>query len=124
MVFHISLVNWRGVKFNVRMIQRFGVVVFHRSMVNWGVNLKVTLPVNSDSKLEGALLLGTRCHCMNTMSQNMKSFHVCPLDVTCQGGVNLKVTLVVNLKVTLAVNSASKLEGTLLFGTRCHCMNA
>ena len=77
----------------------------------------MTLAVNSASKLEGdsgsklkdALLLGTRCHCINTSSENMKSC-VCPLDVTCWG-VNLKVTLAVNVKVTLAVNSASKLEG-------------
>ena len=74
--------------------------------------------------------MGTRCHCMNTSSENMQSFHVFPLDVSCQG-VNLKVTLAVNLKVTLAVHSAnklegdsgSKLEGALLLGTRCHCMN-
>ena len=58
---------------------------------------------DSASKLEGALLLGTRCHCMNTSSENKKSFCVCPLDVTCQG-VNLKVPLAVNLKVTLVVN--------------------
>ena len=54
------------------------------------------------SKLASALLLDTRCHCMNTSSENMKSFWVWPLDVTCRG-VNLKVTLVVNLQVTLAV---------------------
>ena len=40
---------------------------------------------------------------MNTSPENMKSFHVCPVDVTCQG-VNLKVTLAVNLKVILPVN--------------------
>ena len=34
-VFHRSMVNWRGVKLNVRMTQRFGVVMFHRSMVDW-----------------------------------------------------------------------------------------
>ena len=31
---------------NVSMTQRFSVVVFHRSIVDWGVNLKVTLAVN------------------------------------------------------------------------------
>ena len=54
------------------------------------VNLKVNLAVNSasklegdsGSKLEGALLLCTRCHCMNTSSENIKSFCVCQLDVT------------------------------------------
>ena len=35
---------------------------------------------DSGSKLEGALLLGTRCHCINTSSENMKLFHVFPLD--------------------------------------------
>ena len=54
------------------------------------------------SKLDGALLLDTRCHYMNTSSENMKSFWVWPLDVTCWG-ITLKVTLAVNLKVTLAV---------------------
>ena len=106
-------------------------------MLNWrsGVNLKVTLAVNSASKLEGALLLATRCQ-VNTSSEHMKSFHICPLDVICWGvnlkvplAVNLKVTLAVavNLKVTLALNlkvplaenlkvtgSGSKLEGALL----------
>ena len=46
------------------------------------VNLKVTLAVNSASKLAGdsgskfagALVLGTSCHYMNTSSENMKSF--------------------------------------------------
>ena len=41
------------------------------------------------SKHEGALLLDTRCHCMNTSSENMNSFWVWNLDVTCMG-VNLK----------------------------------
>ena len=31
---------------------------------------------DSGSKLEGALLLDTRCHCMNTSFENMKSFWV------------------------------------------------
>ena len=31
---------------NVRMTQRFSVVVFHRSIVDWGVNVQVTLAVN------------------------------------------------------------------------------
>ena len=47
---------------------------------------------DSASRLEGALLLATRCHCMNTSSENIKSFWVCTLDVTCQG-VNLSHTL-------------------------------
>ena len=42
--------------------------------------------LEEEGKLEGALLLGTRCHCMNTSSENMKSFWVCPVDVTCWGG--------------------------------------
>ena len=33
-VFHRSMVDW-GVKLNVIMTLRFGVVVFHRSMVDW-----------------------------------------------------------------------------------------
>ena len=35
-VFHISMVNWRrGVKHNVIMTYRFGIVVFHRTMFDW-----------------------------------------------------------------------------------------
>ena len=76
-----------------------------------GSNSASKLEGDTGSKLEGALLLGTRCHCMNTSSENIKSFCVWALDVICQGvnlkvtlAVNLKMTLVVNLKVTLAVN--------------------
>ena len=79
--------------------------------VPMAVNLKATLAVNSASKLEGdsgsklagTLVLGTRCYYMNTSSENMKSFWVWPLDVSCWG-VNLKVPLAVNLKVTLTGN--------------------
>ena len=52
---------------------------------------------DSGSKLEGALVLDTRCHCMNTSSENMTSFCVWPLDVT-HGG-------------KLEGDSGSKLEG-------------
>ena len=53
---------------NVRMTQRFSVVVFHRSIVNLGGKFEgdsgsgSKLEGDSDSKLEGVLLLGTRCH--------------------------------------------------------------
>ena len=40
---------------------------------------------DTGSKLEGALLLDTRCQCMNTLSENMKSVQVWPLDVTSRG---------------------------------------
>ena len=66
--------------------------------VPMAINLNVTLAVNSGSKLEGALPLGTRCHCMNTSSKNMKSFWVWTLDVTCLGA-------------KLEGDSGSKLEG-------------
>ena len=98
----------------------FGVVVFHRSMVSWRRGAKLEgdfssklegdsaskLEGESASKHEGALLLGTRCHCMNTSSKNMKSFQVCPLDVTHQGG-----KLEGDSAGTLEDDSGSKLEG-------------
>ena len=44
---HLHKCWLEGVKLNVRMTQRFSVVVFHRSLVDWqGGNLKVTLAVN------------------------------------------------------------------------------
>ena len=70
---HLHKCWLEGVKLNVRMTQRFGVVVFHRPMVNWQGG---KLEGDSGSKLEGALLLGIRCHCMNTSSENMKPFHL------------------------------------------------
>ena len=81
------------------------------------VNLKVTPAVNSasklegesGSKLEGVLLLDTRCHCMNTSSENIKSLSVWPLDVTCRG-VDLKVTDS-GSGIKLEGDSGSKHEG-------------
>ena len=61
---------------------------------------------DSGSKLKGALLLGTRCHCMNTSSENMKSFGVCPLDVTHQSS-----KLEGDSAGKPECDSASKLEG-------------
>ena len=80
--------------------------------VTLAVNMKVTgsdskLEGDSGSKLEGVLLLVTRCHSMNTACENMKLFCVFPLDVTNCGG-------------KLEGDSGSKLEGALLLGTRCH----
>ena len=118
---------------NVSMTQRFGVVVFHRSVVDlWGSKLEVDSgsklegDSGSGSKLEGALLLGTRCHCMNTSSENMKLFHVFPLDVTCrvwgklEGDSGSKLESDFSSGSKLEGNSGSKLEGALLLGTRCH----
>ena len=51
MEFHLSMVDWKGVKVNVIMTKICSVVVFYRSMVDWGVNLI----------------------CMNTSSEHMSS---------------------------------------------------
>ena len=95
------------------------------------VNSASKLEGDSGSKLEGALLLGTRCHCMNTSSENMKSFWVWPLDVSQQGGKlegdsGSKLEGDSGRKLIgskLEGDSGSKVEGALLLDTRCHCMN-
>ena len=112
--FQRSVLNW-GVKFMVNLSCTLHLnIILHLTTRchSLGVNLKVTLAVNSASKLEGALLLGTRCHCMNTSSENMKSFQVCPLDVT-----HLRGKLEGDSGSKLEGDSGSKLEGALLLVT-------
>ena len=120
------------------------------------VNLKVSLAVNiasklqgdPGSKLEGALVLDTRCHCMNISSENMKSFLVWPLDVLSQGGKpecdydstlegdsgsgnklagdsssGSKLVGDSSSGSKLAGDSGSKLEGAQVLDTRCHYMS-
>ena len=83
-----------------------------KCMFTWGVNLKVTGSKlegdsGSGSKLEGGLILGTRCHSMDTACENMRLVHVFPQDCTPFGE-------------KLEGDFDSKLEGDLLLGTRCH----
>ena len=70
----------------------------------------------SGSKLEGAILLGTRCHCMNTSCENMKLFHVFH-EMVLLGG---KLECDSSSGSKLEGDSGSKLEGALLLGTKCH----
>ena len=61
---------------NVRMTQRFSVVVFHRSIVDWGVNLKVPLAVNLKVTMAVAV------HLKVTLTVNLKVSSYWALDVT------------------------------------------
>ena len=61
---------------NVSMTQRFGVVVFHRSIVDWGVNLKVNLAVNLK------MTLGVAVNLKVIQAVNLKGPSYWALDVT------------------------------------------